>query len=145
VLDADGINALAGVSALATRTAPTVITPHAGEFSRLTGEQATYSAAEQVAEKTGAVVLLKGSPTFVTDGDTTWAVTTGGPELATIGTGDVLAGMAGAYIGAGLSPADGARSAAFHHGAAGARLANRRTVTASELVDEIGRDSDWPA
>ncbi len=141
VLDADGINALGNVGALAARTAPTVITPHAGEFSRLTGEQATYTAAEQVAEKTGAVVLLKGSPTFITDGATTWAVTTGGPELATIGTGDVLAGMIGAYVSAGLSAADGSRSAAYHHGLAGARLARRRTVTATELVEEIGREA----
>jgi ADP-dependent NAD(P)H-hydrate dehydratase / NAD(P)H-hydrate epimerase len=141
VLDADGLNALDGVTALATRSAPTVITPHAGEFSRLTGEQATYAAAEQVADKTGAIVLLKGGPTFVTDGFETWAVTTGGPELATIGTGDVLAGMVGAYIGAGLTEPAAARSAAYHHGLAGARLAQRRTVTASELVDEIGRDS----
>lgn len=139
VLDADGINALDSIAPLAAREGTTVITPHAGEFVRLTGQEATYAAAEQVADKTGAVVLLKGSPTFVTDGEATWVVTTGGPELATIGTGDVLAGMAGAYIASGLSVEDGARSAAYHHGLAGARLAQRHTVTANELAEEVGR------
>jgi len=139
VLDADGINALQGGDALANRSAPTVITPHAGEFARLTGEEATYANAARLAERIGTVVLLKGNPTFVTDGYTTWAVTTGGPELATIGTGDVLAGMVGAYTAAGL-PADvAARSAAYHHGVAGARLTQQGTVTATDLVGEIGQ------
>jgi hypothetical protein len=81
VLDADGINALDGVATLTSRMAPIVITPHAGEFVRISGEDASYQAAERLADKTGALVLLKGSPTFVTDGAETWAVTTGGSEL----------------------------------------------------------------
>ena len=84
-------------------------------------------------------MLLKGSPTFVTDGAETWAVTTGGSELATIGTGDVLAGMLGAFIAGGLPEDVAARSAAYHHGIAGSRLAKRGTVMATDLVDEVGR------
>ena len=139
VLDADGINALHNDEALANRRAPTVITPHAGEFVRLTGEDASYDAAARLADRTVSVVLLKGNPTFVTDGKTTWAVTTGGPELATIGTGDVLGGMVGAYMAAGLSADVAARSAAYHHGMAGARLDRHGTVTATDLVVEIGQ------
>jgi NAD(P)H-hydrate epimerase len=139
VLDADGINALDDVSALSNRSAPTVITPHAGEFVRLTGDEASYVSAAELAERTGTVVLLKGNPTFVTDGETTWVVTTGGPELATIGTGDVLAGMIGAYTSAGLAADVAARSAAYHHGIAGARLMQQGTVTATDLVGEIGQ------
>ena len=139
VLDADGINALDDVSALSNRSAPTVITPHAGEFVRLTGDEASYVSAAELAERTGTVLLLKGNPTFVTDGDATWVVTTGGPELATIGTGDVLAGMIGAYMAAGLSADVATRSAAYHHGVAGARLMQRGTVTATDLVGEIGQ------
>jgi NAD(P)H-hydrate epimerase len=139
VLDADGINALDSLAPLAARDAPTVITPHAGEFGRLTGQDATYAAAEQVADKTGAVVLLKGTPTFIADGEDIWAVTTGGPELATIGTGDVLAGMVGAFAASGLPAEEAARSAAYHHGLAGSRLAERHTVTANELAEEVGR------
>jgi NAD(P)H-hydrate epimerase len=138
VLDADGLNALDGIGAL-SRIDDTIVTPHTGEFNRLTGVEATHEAAASLAAETGATVLLKGNPTFVTDGGATWVVATGGPELATIGTGDVLTGMAAAYVAGGL-PADvAARSAAFHHGAAGAALADARTVTATALVDEIGR------
>ena len=108
----------------------------------MTGEVATYGAAERLADKTGAIVLLKGGPTFVATGIETWAVTSGGPELATIGTGDVLAGMLGAFIAAGLPEDVAARSAAYHHGLAGARLSERRGVTATELVDEVGRLDD---
>ena len=119
-----------------------MITPHAGEFERLSGEAASYSAAERVADKTGAVMVLKGSPTFITGGAETWAVTSGGPELATIGTGDVLAGMIGAFVAAGLPAEVAARSAAYHHGVAGARLAERSAVTATDLAAEIGRAAD---
>lgn len=84
-------------------------------------------------------MLLKGNPTFVTDGTNTWVVTSGGPELATIGTGDVLTGMVAAFVAGGLPAEIAARSAAYHHGAAGARLALSEIVTAADLASEIGR------
>ncbi|MEA2024456.1 MAG: NAD(P)H-hydrate dehydratase [Actinomycetota bacterium] len=138
VLDADGLNALDGPAAL-TRDHDTIITPHAGEFNRLTALTATHGAATDLARESGAVVLLKGNPTFVADGDATWVVASGGSELATIGTGDVLTGMAGAFVAGGLPATIAARSAAYHHGAAGARLAQTETVTATELASEIAR------
>ncbi len=138
VLDADGLNALDGPGVL-VREPDTIITPHSGEFTRLTGSDPTYGAAEALATESGAVVLLKGNPTFVTDGDETWAVAAGGPELATIGTGDVLTGMVSAFVAGGLPAAMAARSAAYHHGAAGARLARNEIVTATGLVSEIAR------
>ena len=136
VLDADGLNVLDGVDALHARTAPTVITPHAGEFGRLTGTQASYEAAGTLAQTTGVIVLLKGNPTFVT-GQERWAVAAGGRELATIGTGDVLAGMIAAFWSGGLPGEIAARSAAYWHGEAGSRLAGRRTVTADRLIDAV--------
>jgi hydroxyethylthiazole kinase-like uncharacterized protein yjeF len=137
VLDADGITA-ASVDELAGREAPTVLTPHAGEFEKLTGEPATPGAAAALANKTGSIVLLKGSPTFVM-GREQWVVTSGGPELATIGTGDVLTGMLAALISRGMPPEAAARAAAHHHGRAGAALASFTTVTATGLLAEIGR------
>jgi NAD(P)H-hydrate epimerase len=136
VLDADGING-ASIDALEGRAAPTIITPHAGEFERLTGEAASHTAAFALADTTGAVVVLKGSPTFVA-GSEQWAVTSGGPELATIGTGDVLAGMIGALVARGMPLEVAARSAVHRHGLAGRALA-WRGVTATALLDEIGR------
>ncbi len=137
LIDADGLNNLGGVDALTARSGPTIITPHAGEFERLTGQAATYENAMNVPDATGAIVLLKGNPTFVL-GAEQWVVTTGGPELASIGTGDVLAGVISALWACGLDGEIAARSGAFWHGVAGADLASRRTVTAPGLVDTVG-------
>lgn len=137
VLDADAI-AAAGVEALAARRHPTVITPHAGEFRRLTGEAAGYRQAAGLAARTGAVVLLKGNPTVVA-GAQLWVVTSGGQELATLGSGDVLTGMIAALIARGLDPETAARSAAFRHGRAAADLAAAATVTAAGLAVQVGR------
>jgi NAD(P)H-hydrate epimerase len=137
LIDADGLNNLGGIEPLADRNHPTVITPHAGEFKRLTGEEASYQSAMSVPDETGTVVLLKGNPTFVLGADQ-WVVTTGGPELATIGTGDVLAGVVAALWACGLDGETAARSGAFWHGVAGAALASQRTVTATELINTIG-------
>lgn len=137
VLDADGLGAVTP-DHLARRTAATVITPHAGEFARLGGEPASAGAAATLAEHTGAVVLLKGSPTFVM-GRERWVVTAGSADLATMGTGDVLAGMIAALIARGMAPEAAARAAAHRHGQAGRRRAAVTSVTASGLIDEIGR------
>lgn len=137
LVDADGLNNLGGLEPLTERSGPTIITPHAGEFTRLTGEVASYAAAMEVPDETGAVVLLKGNPSFVL-GAEQWVVTTGGPELATIGTGDVLAGVVAALWAGSLDGETAARSGAFWHGVAGADLASRRTVTAQELVHTVG-------
>ncbi len=136
VLDADGLNAVADISAL-SRGDDTVITPHTGEFARLTGIEADHVAAADLAKETGTTVVLKGNPTFVTDGVETWVVTTGGPELATIGSGDVLTGMIAAYTAGGLPTLVASRSAAFHHGEAASLLNEVRVVTATALVEAI--------
>jgi len=137
LVDADGLNNLGGLAPLTARSDPTIITPHAGEFRRLAGRDASYEAASAIHDETGAVILLKGNPTFVL-GSERWVVTSGGPELATIGTGDVLAGVVSALWACGLDGEVAARSGAFWHGAAGADLATRRTVTATELMSAVG-------
>ncbi|MCP4309523.1 MAG: NAD(P)H-hydrate dehydratase, partial [bacterium] len=118
LIDADGLNNLGGVDPLADRTGPTIITPHAGEFARLTGVEASYTAAMPVVDDAGVVILLKGNPTFVL-GTEQWVVTTGGAELASIGTGDVLSGVVAALWSGGLEAETAARSGAFWHGIAG--------------------------
>lgn len=137
VLDADGITA-ASVPSLRGRRHPTILTPHAGEFGRLTGEAAGHEAAARLAAETGAVVVLKGNPTIVA-GREKWVVTSGGPELATLGTGDVLTGMIAALVARGAAPEEAARSGAHWHGRAGASLGAHETVTASRLAGEITR------
>ncbi|MDP8957953.1 MAG: NAD(P)H-hydrate dehydratase [Actinomycetota bacterium] len=137
VLDADGLNAVHQLEELAARPGPTVLTPHGGEFTRLSGRPAGYLEADEVAGETGAVILLKGNPTFVL-GEKRWVVRSGGPELATIGTGDVLAGLLAALWARGLEGEVAARSAAYWHGRAGRSLAERGTLTAELLAGEIG-------
>ena len=135
VADADALNALDGPEDL-VRDGETIITPHAGEFQRLAGRTPSYQEAMRLADSTDVTVLLKGAPTFVM-GAQRWVVNSGGPELATIGTGDVLAGMIGAFRAAGLDGPTSARSAAYWHGRAAADLQRSRTVTADQLVDHL--------
>ncbi len=146
VIDADGLNAIAegsigGDDALTRRTEPTLITPHGGEFTRLTGTEPGLDAARRLAVGSGVTVLLKGAPTYVAaaDGSEPWAVTSGGPELATIGTGDVLGGMIGALWSRGLDAPVAARSAAYWHGRAAAALSADGAVTAEALAGFVGR------
>ena len=137
VVDADALWA-SDAELLAARRGPTVITPHRGELASLTVADPRVTEIQGLAAM-GLVVLAKGNPTLVCDPSQTWVVGEGGPELASIGSGDVLAGWVAALWARGLSPLTAARSAAFWHGRAGAGLAARRTVTADVLVDEVGR------
>jgi NAD(P)H-hydrate epimerase len=136
ILDADGLTAI-DLGVVEHRTHATILTPHAGEFFRLTGDASGHEAAEELAAGTGAVVLLKGAPSFVVDRSATRVITSGGRELATIGTGDILSGMIAAFVARGLDPADAAASAAHWHGIAARSVAERRLLTADDLVDEI--------
>lgn len=137
VVDAGAIGAIERLDTILERTAPTVLTPHAGEFRRLTGMEPNHESAMRLADATGAVVLLKGNPTFVA-GLELAVVDSGGPELATIGTGDVLAGLIAALLADGVDAEAAARIGAYVHGVAGARLAEAGAVVATDLVAEVG-------
>lgn len=120
VVDADGINLLAAhKDILRGRTGVTVLTPHAGEFSRLgyTGDR--IPAAITAAKEWGCIVLLKGHETVITDGEAVYINSTGNPGMATGGCGDVLSGMIGALIGQGITPLEATAAAAWLHGRAG--------------------------
>ncbi len=137
VLDADALTSLHDLDSLAERAEPTVLTPHSGEFSRMTGEPATYGAAHELARDTGSIVVLKGPQTFVA-GEELWLINTGTAALATIGTGDVLAGSIGALIARGMPCEGAARTAAYWHGRAGATLDREQVLTADRLARRIG-------
>lgn len=138
VLDADGL-AAASPGEVAGRSAPTVLTPHAGEFQAFADADPSYESATELAATTGAIVVLKGNPTFVCDGSVPRCVISGGPELATIGTGDVLAGMIGALLARGMDAVAAASGAAHLHGVAAAELSMEGTVTAPDLIERIAR------
>jgi NAD(P)H-hydrate epimerase len=138
ILDAGALNALHNVAILKKRTGATVLTPHAGEFKRLTGLGPLPEAVADLAKASGAVVVAKGNPTIVAGDGRIVVVDSGGPELATIGTGDVLAGAIGAFTANGLPALEAAATAAHLHGIAGSTLAERETVSAPTLVWEVG-------
>ncbi len=141
VLDADGLNALAGdLDPLLARAAPTVLTPHAGEYERLAGEavgDSRLEAARRLARRTRSVVVLKGSRTVVAAPNGQSAINlTGGPWLATAGTGDVLSGMVGALVARGMAPFEAATAAVHIHGRA-ADVAGHAGLVAGDLIDAL--------
>jgi NAD(P)H-hydrate epimerase len=154
VLDADGLHAVIGrLVGLSKRPGLTCLTPHEGEADALLGRAAPSGAAahapreeraRRLAREARAICVLKGPATVVTDGERVRVNGTGGPLLATGGTGDVLAGIVAAFL-AGLpatgGDAFGAASLAVHvHGAAADALAARRGdrgVLASEVADAV--------
>jgi NAD(P)H-hydrate epimerase len=137
IVDAGAVTSISRLDTLLERTAPTILTPHAGEFTRFSGLDPTWESAARIATGTESIVLLKGPPTFVAGADVT-AVATGGPELASIGTGDVLAGIIAALVARGVEPERAAWTGAYLHGVAGHTLASRRTVTAVDLIRTVG-------
>jgi NAD(P)H-hydrate epimerase len=131
VIDADGINNLAGhASMLRNRTAATVLTPHPGEMARLTGlstkqiQQDRVAVARNFAIDHGACVVLKGARTISANPDgTVWINPTGNPGMASGGMGDVLTGMIGGLMAQGREAADAAICGVFLHGLAADILA----------------------
>jgi ADP-dependent NAD(P)H-hydrate dehydratase / NAD(P)H-hydrate epimerase len=125
IVDADALTILAAhPDAVASRSAPTVLTPHAGEFARLAGSPPgddRIGATLRLADKFGATVLLKGNVTAIADpGGTVYLNPAGQSWAATAGSGDVLSGMIGALLAAGMPAVEAAAAAAFVH----ARAAN---------------------
>ncbi|GAC1561763.1 MAG: bifunctional ADP-dependent NAD(P)H-hydrate dehydratase/NAD(P)H-hydrate epimerase [Vulcanimicrobiaceae bacterium] len=129
-----------------------VLTPHAGEFARLSGD-GTIAPGDRVARlrafvaRTGVTTLLKGSATLIDDGTTMHVTTTGTNALATAGTGDVLSGMIATLLAQGLAPVDAARAAAHWHGLGGREAARERRVgvVAGDVAEALGRALPSPA
>ncbi|SNY88015.1 yjeF C-terminal region, hydroxyethylthiazole kinase-related/yjeF N-terminal region [Nocardia amikacinitolerans] len=136
VVDADGLTLLAAAPDLVRgRTAPTVLTPHAGEFARLTGQEVgadRVGAVRDLAEKWQVTVLLKGRATLVAaPGSPVLVNEAGGSWAATAGAGDVLSGVIGALLAAGRDPAWSAAAAARAHALAANLAAHENHPTAA--------------
>jgi hydroxyethylthiazole kinase-like uncharacterized protein yjeF len=144
VLDADALNALAAgpgsLDRLQGRRAPTVLTPHPLEAARLAGvmvqaiQQDRVAAALLLARRSGAVVVLKGAGTVVAVGERAWINPTGGPALATAGTGDVLAGIIGALLAQGFDVQQAALGGVWLHGRAAQRHGADIGLVAGEVA-----------
>ena len=144
VVDADGLNAFSGrLAYLASREAPTVLTPHAGELGRLLERESSeigahrIAAATEAAARSGAVVVLKGDDTIVTDGTRIAVNAVAAPGLATAGSGDVLSGVTAALLARGLEPFAAACAAVIAHARAGQEAARRIGAAESVIATDV--------
>ncbi len=149
VLDADALNLAAAGRLLASGSVsragrPVILTPHPGEFARLTGltvgeiDSDREGVAVQFARSTGTTVVLKGPGTVVTDGERTWVNSTGNSGMATAGSGDVLTGVVVSLLGQNSGAFEAAAIAVCAHGLAGDAAAERwtrRGLIASDLLN----------
>jgi ADP-dependent NAD(P)H-hydrate dehydratase / NAD(P)H-hydrate epimerase len=146
VVDADGLNALAGLD-LPERSAPTVLTPHAGELGRLLDVESREVArrrlhhARDMSERSGAIVVLKGDDTLVVRPGGGVAISPGrAPGLATAGSGDVLSGVVGAMLAKGMAPFEAVCAAVHVHLRAGQLAAEPHgpdAVIASDVIAQL--------
>jgi hydroxyethylthiazole kinase-like uncharacterized protein yjeF len=157
VIDADGLNVIRDTPEVLTACAgPLVVTPHPGEAAQLLGmgaipssEEGRIDCARQIARSAAAICVLKGHHTIITDGERVAVNPTGNPGMATAGSGDVLAGVIGAYLASSVKESvpewtvfEAVRSAVWIHGRAGDLAAEElgpRAVIASSIVDWLCR------
>lgn len=149
LIDADGLNALGtDLGLLTRRSMPTILTPHAGELSRLldSGSEEVsarrLASARRAAEASGAVVVLKGDDTIVVDGVRIAVNVLASPALATAGTGDVLSGAIAALVARGTEPFEAACAAVLAHARAGVHAAERwgvESVVATDVIEALPR------
>ncbi|HID17229.1 TPA: NAD(P)H-hydrate dehydratase, partial [Candidatus Bathyarchaeota archaeon] len=143
LVDADAIKAF-GEAKLKLQ-APVILTPHAGEFKKLVGAVLTESIEERInmvmnaAKKFNATILLKGNVDIISNGSKFKLNLTGNPGMTTGGTGDVLAGVAGALLAQKFPPFEAAVAAAFINGAAGdiVYLEKGYHIVATDLIEKI--------
>ena len=145
VVDADGINVLINhKDILRGRQAPTVLTPHEGEFLRFGGSlgEDRLASAAQYATDWNCILVLKGHETCITDGQTHYRNKTGNPGMAVGGSGDVLAGMIVSLLGQGVDPVKAAACGVWLHGAAGDLCAERLgqyAMLPSDMLEALPR------
>ncbi|MDE6657288.1 MAG: NAD(P)H-hydrate dehydratase, partial [Oscillospiraceae bacterium] len=145
ILDADGLNCVASCIEYVPR-GRTILTPHAGEAGRLLGitteevQKDRFHSAKKLAELTGAVVILKGAGTIVTDGEQVAVCNQGNAGMARAGSGDVLAGMTASFVAQGLDLYQSACTAVMLHAAAGDKTAKNlpyRYMLPQDLIDSL--------
>jgi len=149
VIDADGLNALAGHLDILQRFSAgcrVVLTPHPGEMARLlgTGTSGVQAQRKKLAIKFASdynvCLVLKGRNTIVADCEKNYLNRTGNPGMATAGSGDVLSGMIAAFLGQGLGSFEAAKYAVYLHGLAGDIAAGEKSqisMIASDIIDKI--------
>jgi NAD(P)H-hydrate epimerase len=143
LIDADALYALGNdLSLVAARVAPTILTPHSAEAARLLGTTSDHVDSDRLSSVLalavgGATAVLKGPATLISEGGRIVVNPTGGPGLATLGTGDVLSGIIGAWLARGLLALDAAAVGTYLHGAAGDYAARDLTTICCTAEDVV--------
>ncbi len=149
LIDADGLNAIAvyGITKLRSAHAQFILTPHVGEFARLTGlpskevEEGRIEVARKLAKRIGSTIVLKGVPTIVASKDGAAILnSTGNPGMATAGAGDVLSGIISGLWAQGLSDAEAAWAGVYLHGLSGDLVIKKlgeRSLMANDLIEYL--------
>ena len=148
VIDADGLNNLSKINNWpANSKAKLILTPHPGEMKKLwmsvfreKQPDCRKEQAIRLAKETGAVVVLKGAGTVITDGEMVYVNTTGNPGMATAGSGDVLTGVIAALAGQGFSDLNAAISGVYIHGLAGDIAAEGKgevSLIATDIIEAL--------
>ncbi len=149
LLDADGLNAIAGQDVLLKRrkSPHLILTPHAGEFARLTGRTAARIESDRIglarafAQETALTLVLKGAPTVTAGSDGTVCInSTGNAGMATAGSGDVLTGIIGGLWAQGMDPLEAAYAGVYIHGSCGDHAKEKfgeKSLMAMDLYDAI--------
>lgn len=144
VVDADGINNLVDAKAdFSKHAGPRILTPHEGEFSRITNAKRELRSdleldAVEFARRNQVVVVLKGPQTLVTDGEKNYSNESGNEGMATAGSGDILTGIIASFIGQKIEPYEAAKSGCYLHGMAGdiyAEDAAPASMIATDLME----------
>lgn len=146
IIDADGINSISeNINVLKERTGRTIITPHPLEFSRISGiptaeiQSDRIGTAKRFAKEYGVIVVLKGSETVITDGESVFVNTSGNPALAKGGSGDVLSGIIASLAAQGVDPLYAAASGVYVHGKAADIAASEMEQSCVLAGDVIAR------
>jgi NAD(P)H-hydrate epimerase len=144
LIDADGLNAHAErLETIAERARPTVLTPHAGELGRLLGRESRevdghrLACVREAAERSQAIVVLKGDDSLVAEGGRLAISAGGSPGLATAGTGDVLSGTIGALLARGMEPFAATCAGVHAHQLAGRIAAQRQGAAESVIATDV--------
>lgn len=145
VIDADGLRVIKNNTTLRKNL---IITPHCGEFSRITGidrkeiEFNTYNIALKYAKELNCIILIKNVPSIITDGNISYFNINGNPGMSTGGSGDVLTGIISGLLSIGLSPIESASVGAYIHSKAGDYYAEnntQETLTATSLIESLSK------
>lgn len=143
IVDADGLYAIKECMEILNKK-EVIITPHEGEFERITGKKIVnrVEEAESLADKYGITVVLKGADTIITNGKKSFINTSGNAGLAKGGSGDVLAGMISAFVSRGYSLEEAAKYGVYIHGYTADIIAENKSmesITATDLIENLGR------